>query len=70
MCVLVRKSQVGMLLTAWWMFMAVISLGALQTQMQPRNDFKRNRNTTLRYLSVWDSLWFVAFSEHADMFSF
>lgn len=30
MCVLVRKSQVGMLLTAWWMFMAVISLGALQ----------------------------------------
>lgn len=35
MCTLVRKSQVGMLLTAWWMFMAVISLGALQSPKLP-----------------------------------
>lgn len=30
MWALVRKSQVGTLLMAWWMFMAVTSLGALQ----------------------------------------
>lgn len=29
MCALDRKSQVGMPVMAWWMFMAVISLGAL-----------------------------------------
>jgi len=41
MCVLVMKSQVGMLLAAWWMFMAVISLGALRNPKAQRQGFER-----------------------------